>query len=128
MNKVAMISLSVAMLASSSAFSNAFAEAPTAPLTRAQVYADLVRVEQAGYNPALSSDATYPAGIQAAEARVAAQGGDRMANDAANAQSAGMGAPMSGSTASGARGPMKGMSGSGTCVGPVSFCTPFFGS
>ncbi|OAJ61647.1 hypothetical protein A6V36_23105 [Paraburkholderia ginsengiterrae] len=43
------------------------------PLTRAEVKAQLKQIEQAGYNPAASSDSTYPADIQAAEARVAAQ-------------------------------------------------------
>jgi Domain of unknown function (DUF4148) len=43
------------------------------PLTRAEVRADLVRVEQAGYNPSLGNDIHYPADIQAAEAKVAAQ-------------------------------------------------------
>lgn len=45
----------------------------TAPLTRAQVRAQYVQLEKAGYNPARRDDATYPADIQAAEARVAAQ-------------------------------------------------------
>jgi len=44
-----------------------------APLTRAQVRAELVQLEKAGYNPSASNDATYPAEIQAAEAKVAAQ-------------------------------------------------------
>ncbi|HEX7910590.1 MAG TPA: hypothetical protein VF534_21205 [Paraburkholderia sp.] len=35
--------------------------------------ASFAQIEQAGYNPAASSDSTYPADIQAAEARVAAQ-------------------------------------------------------
>ncbi len=43
------------------------------PLTRAEVKAQLVQIEQAGYNPAIATDSTYPADIQAAEARVAAQ-------------------------------------------------------
>jgi hypothetical protein len=43
------------------------------PLTRAEVKAQLVQIERAGYNPAVASDTTYPADIQAAEARVAAQ-------------------------------------------------------
>lgn len=45
------------------------------PVTRAQVRAELVQLEQAGYNPSRSSDTTYPADILAAEARVAAQNG-----------------------------------------------------
>ncbi|MFL9886281.1 DUF4148 domain-containing protein [Paraburkholderia agricolaris] len=43
------------------------------PLTRAEVRAQLIQIEQAGYNPAASGDSTYPGDIQAAEARVAAQ-------------------------------------------------------
>ncbi|MFM0215683.1 MULTISPECIES: DUF4148 domain-containing protein [Paraburkholderia] len=43
------------------------------PVTRAQVRAELIQLEKAGYNPATSNDYDYPANIQAAEARVAAQ-------------------------------------------------------
>ncbi|NPT53116.1 DUF4148 domain-containing protein [Paraburkholderia elongata] len=43
------------------------------PLTRAEVKAQLIQIEQAGYNPAVATDSTYPADIQTAEARVAAQ-------------------------------------------------------
>ncbi|MCP3706384.1 DUF4148 domain-containing protein [Paraburkholderia sp. CNPSo 3274] len=43
------------------------------PVTRAQVRADMVQVEKAGFNPARSNPNEYPANIQAAEARVAAQ-------------------------------------------------------
>ncbi|MFM0327751.1 DUF4148 domain-containing protein [Caballeronia glebae] len=49
-----------------------FAQQSTAPLTRAEVRADLRQVEKAGYNPARRDEATYPADIQAAEARAAA--------------------------------------------------------
>lgn len=44
-----------------------------APLTRAQVRAELVQLEKAGYNPARGEDPHYPEDIQAAEAKVAAQ-------------------------------------------------------
>ncbi|WP_250484065.1 DUF4148 domain-containing protein [Caballeronia sp. GaOx3] len=44
------------------------------PVTRAQVRAELVQLERAGYNPA-ADQTTYPADIQRAEARVAAQQG-----------------------------------------------------
>jgi hypothetical protein len=44
------------------------------PLTRAQVRAELVQLEQAGYNPA-ADYVDYPQNIQAAEARVSAQNG-----------------------------------------------------
>ncbi|HTH60854.1 MAG TPA: DUF4148 domain-containing protein [Paraburkholderia sp.] len=43
------------------------------PLTRAQVRSDLAQVEKAGFNPARYNPNEYPANIQAAEARVAAQ-------------------------------------------------------
>jgi Domain of unknown function (DUF4148) len=47
------------------------------PVTRAQVRAELIQLEKVGYNPAQGGDATYPARIQEAEARVAAQNGSR---------------------------------------------------
>ena len=56
-----------------------FAQASSAPLTRAQVRADLIRVEQAGYNPSAGDDVHYPADIQAAEAKIAAQDASRQA-------------------------------------------------
>jgi anti-sigma factor RsiW len=45
-----------------------------APITRAEVRAQLVQIEKAGYQPG-RNDPNYPADIQAAEARVAAQNG-----------------------------------------------------
>ena len=42
------------------------------PVTRAEVRSDLVRIEQAGYNPG-RKDPYYPADIQTAEAKVAAE-------------------------------------------------------
>ena len=45
-------------------------------VTRAQVRAELVQLEKAGYNPATSNSDDYPQNIQAAEAKVAAQNGD----------------------------------------------------
>ena len=50
------------------------------PLTRAEVKADLVRVEQAGYRP-LGNDLNYPQDIQAAEQRVAQQQGAAAADN-----------------------------------------------
>jgi hypothetical protein len=46
----------------------AFAQSSSDGLTRAQVRADLVQVEQAGYRPEMN-DIHYPADIQAAEQR-----------------------------------------------------------
>lgn len=62
------------------------------PLTRAEVRAQLVQVEKAGYNPATANDNDYPANIQAAEARV----------NAGNGSATGYGGVVSGSSASGA--------------------------
>jgi hypothetical protein len=45
-----------------------------APVTRAEVKAQLVQLEKAGYQPG-RNDPYYPADIQAAEARVSAQNG-----------------------------------------------------
>jgi hypothetical protein len=63
------------------------------PLTRAEVRAQLIQIEKAGYNPSASDDHTYPADVQAAEAKVAAQ----------NAATSGVGGVASGSSQSGAR-------------------------
>jgi len=60
------------------------------PLTRAEVKAQLVALEKAGYNPAFVNDASYPHDIQAAEARVAAQ----------NSATSGVGGVTSGSSQS----------------------------
>jgi hypothetical protein len=43
------------------------------PVTRAQVRAELVQLEKAGYSPARGSDPHYPDDLLAAEAKVAAQ-------------------------------------------------------
>jgi hypothetical protein len=45
------------------------------PVTRAQVRAELVRLEKVGYKPANGQDVHYPDDLQAAEAKVAAQNG-----------------------------------------------------
>jgi Domain of unknown function (DUF4148) len=44
-----------------------------APVTRAQVKAELVQLEKAGYTPGAGDNASYPVQLQAAEARVAGQ-------------------------------------------------------
>lgn len=43
------------------------------PVTRAQVRAELVQLEKAGYSPARGNDPHYPDDLLAAEAKVAAQ-------------------------------------------------------
>jgi hypothetical protein len=65
------------------------------PLTRAEVKAQLKQIEQAGYKPGATDDANYPADIQAAEARVAAQ------NATAQADTTGYGTTATGSSQAG---------------------------
>jgi hypothetical protein len=43
------------------------------PVTRAQIKAELVALEQAGYNPAYSHGPDYPADFQVAQRKVAAK-------------------------------------------------------
>ncbi|PCE32763.1 DUF4148 domain-containing protein [Burkholderia ubonensis] len=62
----------------------------SAPLTRAQVLEELYRLEAAGYNPSAGDQGTYPADIQAAEAKVAA------AQQAAKSAAADAGTPSAG--------------------------------
>ncbi|HKR45423.1 MAG TPA: DUF4148 domain-containing protein [Paraburkholderia sp.] len=50
----------------------AFAQ-PNTPVTRAQVRAELVQLEKAGYHVGDGDNTHYPEAIQAAEAKVAAQ-------------------------------------------------------
>ena len=61
---------------------SAFAQTTSGPLTRAQVRAELVRLEQAGYSPSMGEDPNYPADIQAAEAKIAAQDSAQLAANA----------------------------------------------
>jgi hypothetical protein len=64
------LTLAVSALASPAL---SFAQTADAPLTRAQVRADLVRLEKAGYDPSRGDYWNYPVDIQAAEAKVAAE-------------------------------------------------------
>ena len=67
-----------------------FAQQSNAPVTRAQVRAELIQIEQAGYTPG-RRDPNYPKDIQAAQARVAA----------AQAQTSSYGPAVNGSSQSG---------------------------
>ncbi|WP_175816098.1 DUF4148 domain-containing protein [Burkholderia diffusa] len=57
---------------------SAFAQS-NAPLTRAQVREELIRLEAAGYDSSKGDDGEYPADIQAALAKLAEQDRARMA-------------------------------------------------
>jgi hypothetical protein len=67
---------------------------PNPPVTRAEVRAELARLEAAGYSPGAGDDAHYPDQLQAAEARVAA---------ANTPDSSAYGAASQGTSASGVR-------------------------
>ncbi|SAL52518.1 membrane protein [Caballeronia peredens] len=77
----------------------------TAPLTRAQVRAELIELEQAGYKPWATSDATYPAEIQAAQARVAQKRANLAAAKTQNSASNDTGDVVAGTSESGANRP-----------------------
>jgi hypothetical protein len=91
------------------------------PLTRAEVRADLVRVEQAGYNPSIGDNVDYPADIQAAEAKIAAQDDRQLTVNATG------GTTMEGTSAAGGR-PRLPRPTPASCVGPASFCNLYFGN
>ncbi|MFX1738696.1 DUF4148 domain-containing protein [Paraburkholderia sp. A1RI_3L] len=66
----------------------AFAQTANAPVTRAEVRADLIQVEKAGYRPG-NNDVHYPSDIQAAEAKVAAQDDSTLAMQSMGGMAAG---------------------------------------
>jgi hypothetical protein len=101
MKKIAMITLSVAVLASTSVFSNAFAQ----ETTRAQVRQELIQAENNGSR--FVTDTSYPE---------------------VNQSTSDVGSSMSGSSASGQPASMNRKTSGAACVGPVDFCTPYFGS
>ncbi|MBF5013255.1 DUF4148 domain-containing protein [Burkholderia pseudomultivorans] len=70
-------------------------------ITRAQVRAELVQLQQAGYNSARGEDPHYPEAIQAATARVAEQ--QRALAQAQGVDASGYGAQAQGASASGSR-------------------------
>jgi hypothetical protein len=71
-----------------------FAQSSQPPVTRAQVRAELLQYEKAGYNPT-SDWINYPQNIQAAQAKIAAQ------NATAQAATSGYGGATDGTSRSG---------------------------
>jgi hypothetical protein len=119
MNKRYVLGLSMIVLASASIVSNASAQEKT----RAEVRQELIQAENNGLR--FVTDTSYP-DINPIFAQQAAQ--LKQQNES------GTGADMSGSSAAGQR-EAAGKGGTGqsrsaipACVGPVSFCTPYFGS
>ena len=93
----------------------------TAPVTGAQVRAEMIRLEQAGYRLDDGDHTKYPEQIQAAEAKIAAQDGQQ-AGDSDVGGTTANGTSDSGSVQHGSK------PSSAPCVGPVSYCNLFFGS
>ena len=93
----------------------------TAPVTRAQVRAELIRLEQAGYHVGDGDNTTYPEQIQAAEAKIAAQDSQKAGNSDVG------GATINGTSAAGSYQHLPEPSPS-SCVGPASYCNTFFGN
>ena len=115
-----LLSLTVALSALASP-ALTFAQTTSAPLTRAQVRADLIRLEQAGYDPSAGENVHYPDDIQAAEAKAA---GGSAAQDVGGAVGGTSSAGASGSAAD-----KLGAVGKAThCSGPAAFCNLYFGS
>lgn len=92
-------SLVVAALVAVPALSFAQSSVQNAPVTRAEVKAELVQLQQAGYNPA-SDNTQYPANLQAALARVSAANGET-----ASASASSYGGVTQGASAAGSRAP-----------------------
>ncbi|WNC95101.1 DUF4148 domain-containing protein [Paraburkholderia sp. FT54] len=85
----------VALASALAAPAVSFAQQSNGPVTRAQVRDELVQLEKAGWRPAMGmgNNPNYPAGIQAAEARVAAQNGVASSYGGAVSGSSASGAP-----------------------------------
>ncbi|WP_233805190.1 DUF4148 domain-containing protein [Paraburkholderia sp. HP33-1] len=62
----------MAMASSASVYAQMVSEPEPHQVTRAEVRHELEELEAAGYNPSMGDDGSYPADIQAAEAKVAA--------------------------------------------------------
>ena len=92
----------------------------TAPVTRAQVQEELNRLAKAGYHVGDGDQTTYPAQIQAAEAKIAAEDSQKAGNSDVG------GTTSYGTSAAGSYQHLPKPSPS-SCVGPASYCNTFFG-
>ncbi|MFP3552092.1 DUF4148 domain-containing protein [Paraburkholderia sp. SIMBA_049] len=113
MKKLALLTVSIAALASTAFASNAFAQEKT----RAEVRQELIQAEQNGSQ--FVTDTSYPEVAPIYQQQVAHQ----------KAAQESEGAGMAGTHAEGSRMPVTGANaGMSTCVGPVSYCSVYFGS
>ncbi|MEC5408628.1 DUF4148 domain-containing protein [Paraburkholderia sp. MPAMCS5] len=88
----------VAIAAALAAPVASFAQSSQQPVTRAEVRNQLIQLEQAGYNPAVSNDPDYPADVQAAERQVQAQNPAMAQTQLPVADTSGYGGATSGSS------------------------------
>jgi uncharacterized protein YjaZ len=86
-SEVNIMKLATVIIAAALAIPATASFAQNQPLTRAEVKAQLVQAEQAGYNPN-ADNITYPAQIQAADAKIAAQNGQNSYGGVADTSSA----------------------------------------
>ena len=113
MKKLALLTVSIAALASTAFASSAFAQEKT----RAEVRQELIQAEQNGSQ--FVTDTSYPEVSPIYQQQVAHQ----------KAAQESEGAGMAGTHAAGMRMPVTGANaGMSTCVGPVSYCSVYFGS
>ena len=113
MNKLALLTVSIAAIASTAFASSAFAQEKT----RAEVRQELIQAEQNGSQ--FVTDTSYPEVSPIYQQQVARQQAAQQSE----------GAGMSGTHAAGARMPAMGANaGMSSCVGPVSYCSVYFGS
>jgi UDP-N-acetylmuramyl tripeptide synthase len=90
------VAVAVALVAPVASFAQS-----NGPVTRAQVRAELVQLENAGYHVGDGDQAHYPDAIQAAEAKVAAQQVAANGGKGGNSDNSGYGGVASGSSDAG---------------------------
>ena len=73
MKRYIVIAAALMAATTASVYAQTMPEPDTHQITRAEVRHELEELEAAGYNPSQGDDATYPADLQAAEAKVAAR-------------------------------------------------------
>ncbi|WP_158937302.1 DUF4148 domain-containing protein [Burkholderia sp. S171] len=93
-----------------------FAQQSGSMITRAQVRAELIQLEKAGYTPSTGNETNYPADIQAAEAKVSTESATVATGSVGGSENRSDSGQRAGRTIA------------SSCVGRVSFCSTYFGS
>lgn len=103
-----------------------FAQQSDAPVTRAQVRAELKALSSVGYTASAGDDNNYPADIQAAEAKLDARRAMTTASTTADPAAIDSVGGVAVKSESGTR--RIHSASQAACVGPAGFCVPYFGS